>query len=175
MLTFTLAMSCLTTSNLPWFIDLTFFTASEFACITSHVHNWVLFLLWLRLFILFGVISPLISSSILGTYRPGEFIFQYPIFLSLYCSWGSQGKNREGQQAESKTAGSKTLAETKGKQWFETQSSSGQTWLLSFFQRCLPSRAPGKARMKCLASHKFCFSPMCTLYHLRDDEHCPWT
>ena len=25
-----------------------------------------------------GVISPLISSSILGTYRPGEFIFQSP-------------------------------------------------------------------------------------------------
>src|SRR5574337_990740 len=28
-----------------------------------------------------GVISPLISSSILGTYRPGEFLFQYPIIL----------------------------------------------------------------------------------------------
>ena len=26
-------------------------------------------------------ISPLISSSILGTYRPGEFLFQYPIIL----------------------------------------------------------------------------------------------
>ena len=32
-------------------------------------------------FILSGVISPLISSSILGTYRPGEFLFQYPIIL----------------------------------------------------------------------------------------------
>ena len=38
------------------------------------------FLLWLHPFILSGVISPLISSSILGTYRPGEFIFQSPIF-----------------------------------------------------------------------------------------------
>ena len=28
-------------------------------------------------FILSGVISPLISSSILGTYRPGDFLFQY--------------------------------------------------------------------------------------------------
>ena len=36
----------------------------------------LLFLLWLHPFILSGVISPLISSSILGTYRPGEFIFQ---------------------------------------------------------------------------------------------------
>ena len=31
----------------------------------SHIHNWVLFLLWLRPFILSGVISPLISRSIL--------------------------------------------------------------------------------------------------------------
>ena len=36
--------------------------------ITSHIHSWVLFLLWLHSFILSGVISPLISSSILGTY-----------------------------------------------------------------------------------------------------------
>ena len=40
-----------------------------------------IFLLWLRLFILSGVNSPLFSSSILGTYRRGEFIFQCPIFL----------------------------------------------------------------------------------------------
>ena len=48
------------------------------------IHNWVLFLLWLSPFILSGVISPLISSSILGTYRPGEFIFQCPIFLPFH-------------------------------------------------------------------------------------------
>ena len=35
-------------------------------------------------FILSGVISPLISSSILGTYRPGEFIFHCPIFLRFH-------------------------------------------------------------------------------------------
>ena len=86
-MTFTLAISCLTTSNMPWFMDLTFqvpmqlllFTALDLASITSHIHNWVLFLLWLHPFILSGVISPLISSSILGTYWPGEFPFQYPI------------------------------------------------------------------------------------------------
>ena len=51
---FTLAISCLTNSNLPWFMDLTFqvpmqycFTASDLASITSHIHNCVLFLLWL--------------------------------------------------------------------------------------------------------------------------------
>ena len=51
------------------------FTASEFTSITSHIHSCLLFLLWLCLFILSGIIFPLISSSILGTYQPGEFIF----------------------------------------------------------------------------------------------------
>ena len=67
MLTFTLAISCLTTSSLPWFTDLTFQvpmwycscnTASDLASITSHIHNWVLFLLWLHPFILSGVVFP---------------------------------------------------------------------------------------------------------------------
>ena len=44
----------------------------------------MLILLWLCLFILPGVSSPLTSSSILGTYRPGEFIFQCPIFLPFH-------------------------------------------------------------------------------------------
>ena len=44
------------------------FTALDLASITRHIYNWVLFLLWLHPFILSGVISPLISSSILGTY-----------------------------------------------------------------------------------------------------------
>ena len=47
-----------------------------------------LFLLWLCLLILSGVISPLISSSILGTYRPGEFMFQCPIFLPFHTVHG---------------------------------------------------------------------------------------
>ena len=38
-------------------------TASDFASIPSHIHNLVLFLLWLHLFIPSGVISPLISSG----------------------------------------------------------------------------------------------------------------
>ena len=64
------------------------FTASDFTSITSHIHTWVLFLLWLHLFILSGVTSPLISSSILGTYRPGEFIFQCPNFLPFHTVHG---------------------------------------------------------------------------------------
>ena len=91
---FTLAISLLTTSNLPWFMDLTFqyaillFTALDFTSITSHIHNCVLFLLWIHLFIPSGVFSPLISSSILGTYQPGEFIFQCPIFLPFHTVMG---------------------------------------------------------------------------------------
>ena len=56
------------------------FTASDFTSITSHVHKWVLFFLWLHLFILPGVISPLICSM--------SYLFAFS-----YCSWGSQGKN----------------------------------------------------------------------------------
>ena len=48
-----------------------------------HIHNWVLFLPWLRLFILSGIISPLISSSMLGSYWPGEFIIHGPFCLFI--------------------------------------------------------------------------------------------
>ena len=64
------------------------FTASDLASITSHIHSWVLCLLWLHPFILFGVISPLISSSVLGTYWPGEYLFQYPIILPFHTVRG---------------------------------------------------------------------------------------
>ena len=67
--------------DIPGSYAILLFTASDLASITSPVHSWVLFLLWLHPFILSGVISPLISSSILGTYQPGEFLFQYPIIL----------------------------------------------------------------------------------------------
>ena len=93
---FTLAMSCLTTYNLQQFHRLNIpgssaillFIASDFTSITSHIYNWVLFLLWLCLFILSGVISPVISRNILGTYPPGEFIFQCPIFLPFHTVHG---------------------------------------------------------------------------------------
>ena len=74
--------------NIPGSYAILLSTASDFTSITSHVHNWVLFLLWPLLFILSGVISPLISSSILGTYLPGEFIFQCPIFLPFHTVHG---------------------------------------------------------------------------------------
>ena len=60
--------------DIPGSYAILLFTASDLASITSHIHSWVFFLLWLHPFILSGVISPLISSSILGiclcTYQP---------------------------------------------------------------------------------------------------------
>ena len=89
---FTLAICHLTTSNLPEYISssyaILFFTASDFASITCHIHNWVLFMLWLCLFILSGVISLLFSNSILGNYLPGEFIFQCHIFCLFILFMG---------------------------------------------------------------------------------------
>ena len=67
------------------------FTASDLASITSHIHKWVLFLVWLHLFIPFGVISPLISSRILGTYWLWEFIFECPFcFFILFMGFSRQ-------------------------------------------------------------------------------------
>ena len=81
----TLAISCLTTSNLHWFMDLTFQVPMQY-CSLQHqtllpspvtsTTGYCFHLGWC-LFILSRVISPLFSSSILGTCRPGELIFQY--------------------------------------------------------------------------------------------------
>ena len=81
--------------DIPGSYAILLFTASNLASITSRIHNWVLFLLCPHPFILSGVISPLISSSLLGTYGPGEFISVSCLFAFSYCSWGSQGKNTE--------------------------------------------------------------------------------
>ena len=75
--------------NIPGFYAILLFTSLNFTSITSHIQNWVLFLLWLRLFILSGASFPLISSSISGTYQPGEFLFQYPIILPFHTVHGA--------------------------------------------------------------------------------------
>ena len=74
--------------NIPGSCAILLFTTMDLASITSHIHNWVLLLLWLCLFILSGVIPQLISSSLLSTYRPGVFIFQCPIFLPFHTVHG---------------------------------------------------------------------------------------
>ena len=72
MLTFTLfdhfQFALIHGPNIPGPYAILLFTAWDFTSITSCIHNWVVVLLWLHLFILSGVISLLMSSSILGTY-----------------------------------------------------------------------------------------------------------
>ena len=45
--------------NFSGFYAILFFSASDFTFSTRHIHNWVLFLLWLSFFIPSGAISPL--------------------------------------------------------------------------------------------------------------------
>ena len=80
--------------NIPGSYAILLFTASDFASITSHIHNWVLFLLWLCLFTLSEVISPLISSSILPTpvFLPGKSHGQRS--LAGYSPWGHNELDR---------------------------------------------------------------------------------
>ena len=53
-------------------------------------------MLWLSLFIPSGATFPLFSSSILGTYQPGDFIFQCNILLPFHAvHGGSQGNHAD--------------------------------------------------------------------------------
>ena len=97
MLMFTLAISCLTTSSLPWFhgpnvpgsYAILFFTALDFTFTTfRHIQIWALYPLWPRLFIPSGAISPLFPSSIWDTYRPEGVIFRCHIFLLFHTVHG---------------------------------------------------------------------------------------
>ena len=74
--------------NIPGSYAILLFTTSDLASITSHIHNWVLFLLWLHPFIPSGVISPLISSSILGTYDLGSSSFSIVSFCLFILFMG---------------------------------------------------------------------------------------
>ena len=74
--------------NIPGSYGILLFTALEFTSITSHIYNLKLLFLWLCLFILSGIISSLISSGILGTYQPGEFIVHCLIILPFHTVHG---------------------------------------------------------------------------------------
>ena len=94
MSTFTLAISVchfkftlIHGSNIPGSYAILLFITSDFTSITSDIHNWVLFLLWLCLFTLSGVISPLISSSILGTYCLGSSSFSVHVVYGVLKAW----------------------------------------------------------------------------------------
>ena len=69
-------------------------TALDSASMTSHIHSWVLFVLWLHLFILSGVISPLSlvaywAPTDLGVHLSVSYLFAFHTF------YGAQGKNIE--------------------------------------------------------------------------------
>ena len=96
MLMFTLAISCVTMSNLPW-LNITdsyavlFFIASDFTFITRHIHSWASFPLWPSHFMLSGAISicpPLFPSSTLDTFWPVGLLFCVISFCLFMLSMG---------------------------------------------------------------------------------------
>ena len=62
--------------NIPGSYAILFFTASDFTFTTRHIHKCLMFPLWLSLLILPGAISPVFSSSILGTYWLGDLAIE---------------------------------------------------------------------------------------------------
>ena len=70
--------------NIPGSHTILLLTASDFTSTTRDIHNCTLIFLWLSFFTPFGAISLLSSSSTLGIYQPGEFIFQCHIFLPFH-------------------------------------------------------------------------------------------
>ena len=96
MLMFTLAISCLAMSlihrpDVPGSYAILFFTALDCTFTTRHIHNWALYPLRLSLFIPFGAMSPLFSSSILDTYNLGGSSFTVMSFCLFILFMGFQG------------------------------------------------------------------------------------
>ena len=103
MLMFTLAISCLTTSNLPWFMDLTFQVLMQYCSLqhrtllqlpvtsTAGCCFWFgsISLFFLELFLHW---SPEHTGHIptWGVHVSVSYLIAFS-----YCSWGSQGKNTE--------------------------------------------------------------------------------
>ena len=81
---------CLTTSNLPWFMDLVFQVSMKYCSLQhqtllpSPVTSTTGHCLCFGSVYSFFLELLLFSSSILGTYWPGEFIFQCHIFLPFH-------------------------------------------------------------------------------------------
>ena len=101
MSTFTLAISCLTTYNLPWFMDLTFQVNIALYSIEpcfyhqSYPQLGVVFALApsLHSFWSFFLCSSPVAYWTLLTW--GAHLLVSYLFTFSYCSWGSQGKNTE--------------------------------------------------------------------------------
>ena len=104
---FTLAISCLITSNFPWFVNLTFQVPMQY-CSLQHQTLLSLpdisptehhFCFVPSHFILYWALStchPLFSSSILDIFQPGGRGTHLPVlyfFVFSFSPWSSHGKN----------------------------------------------------------------------------------
>ena len=100
---FTLDISYLTTSNLPWFMDLTFQVPMQYCSLKhqnyfyhqSHPQLGVVFALAPSLHSFWSYFSTVLQEhtghlSTWGVYLSASYHFAFS-----YCSWGSQGKNTE--------------------------------------------------------------------------------
>ena len=88
---FTVAISYLTTSNLPGYMDLTFQVPMKYCSLQHQIllpppvtSTTGCCFRFGSISVLSGVFSPFFSSSVLGTYQPGELTFQCPIFLPFH-------------------------------------------------------------------------------------------
>ena len=100
---FTLTTSCLTTSNLPWFMDLTFQVPMQYCSlqhrilllspVTSTTGYWFCFGSIPSFFLeLFPHWSPVAIGPLVTWGVPLSVSYH---FAFSYCSWGSEGKNTE--------------------------------------------------------------------------------
>ena len=100
---FTLAISCLTTSNLPWLLHLTFQVPVQYFSLQHRTllaspdtsttgHCFCFGSISSFLLELFSYSPPVAYWALLtwGVHLPVSYIFAFS-----YCSWGSQGKNAE--------------------------------------------------------------------------------
>ena len=93
---FALAISCLTTSNLPRFMDLTFQDPRQYCSLQPQTLPSPLDTSTTGCRFCFGSASSFFLElflhsfpvAILGTYQPGELVFQCPIFLSFHTVHG---------------------------------------------------------------------------------------
>ena len=95
MLMFILAISCLTTSNLPWFMGLTFQVPMQYCSLQHQTSLLSPVTSTTGYCFCFGSIPSFFlelflhwSPVALGTYQPGEFLFQYPIILPFHTVHG---------------------------------------------------------------------------------------
>ena len=103
MSTFTLAISCLTTSNLPWFMDLTFQVPMQYCSLQHQTLLPSPVTSTTGCCFCFGSISSsflelFLQWSPVAYWAPtdlGSSSFIVLSFAFSYCSWGSQGKNAE--------------------------------------------------------------------------------